>query len=403
MASFRIVLAGLVVAALATTAAVRTAQARTLPELVLDLDSGRVLSHRAAFDPWHPASLTKMMTAWTVFEALRAGAVQPDSPVRISRNARRAPPSRMGYRTGTVMTVETALALVVVKSANDVSVALAEAVSGSVPAFARRMNGEAAKLGMTGSNFVNPHGLHDPRQVVTARDMGLLAMAIHRRHPQRAGLFAAPAVSAPAARNKQGKRLRRLHFSYNLLLERLRGADGFKTGFVCASGYNMVASATRAGRRIAAVVLGRDGQKSRAVDSARLLTQAFQQPVGAGTPITELQPEGPPARTPRNMRPLLCTEQAWAARYNPTPQTAVLVSPWLQARASTGRTLSVSLGGASGPAPVALARVPRPRFRPVPVVAPPVAAPEPASAPAVQPVARVGRPTFRPTLSPAGG
>ena len=401
-------------------------QARTLPHLVLDLDSGRVITQESAFDPWHPASLTKMMTAWTVFEAIRTGAVAPDAPVRITPAARRAPPSRMGYRTGTTMTVEAALALTVVKSANDVAVALAEAVSGSVPAFARRMNGEAARLGMTGSNFVNPHGLHDARQVVTARDMGLLARAIHRRHPDRAALFAAPAVSAPAARGKDGKRRRKLHFSYNLLLERYRGADGFKTGFVCASGYNFVAAASRGGRRIAAVVLGRDGQKSRAVDAARLLTDAFQKPMGAGVPIAQLRPDRPPLQAPRNMRPILCTEPAWAARYNPTPQTALIVSPWLDARRSTGRTLRVDLEGASAARPLAPGRVPRPVFRPAaasgPTRAPtpdrtPARAPSapgpavgtalsersvapsaPAAAPAAARAADVALPTFRPSL-----
>ncbi len=336
--------------------------ALALPHLTIDLDNGRVLSHQQAFDPWHPASLTKLMTAYVVFRAIENGDVAPDTSVRIGRNATRQPPSKIGYRRGTTLTIEDALKLLIVKSANDVSVALAETLSGSVAAFADRMNLEARQLGMTGSRFTNPHGLHNARQVMTARDLGLLLQALHNRYPQYASYFKSPAVIAEK-RTKDKKKIDRIYYSYNLLLERYRGADGFKTGFVCASGYNFAGSATRAGRRIAAIVLGRDSQTSRAVDAAKLITHGFELPLSAGTPIRTLKP-GPDVRTsPRNMRPLLCTEEARAKRYEPGAGAAVIESPWLQARTKQKVTLRSTIG-ADAPLFEPAVPTPRPTFVP---------------------------------------
>ncbi|MFD0914965.1 D-alanyl-D-alanine carboxypeptidase family protein [Pseudahrensia aquimaris] len=338
--------------------------ARALPHLTIDLDSGRVLSQQQAFDPWHPASLTKLMTALVVFRALETGAVSADETVRVSRNAARQQPSKMHYAPGTLITVEDALKLLIVKSANDISVALAEHVSGSVEGFARKMNDEAARLGMTGSRFINPHGLHDQRQVTTARDMALLISVLHKNYPQYADWFAAPGVLAQA-RTKQGKIIERIHYSYNLLVERYRGADGFKTGFVCASGYNFIGSATRAGRRIAAIVLGRSSQTHRAVDAAKLITGGFELSTDAGTPLAELKPDGTPATRPANMRPRLCTPEARAARYEPGAGQAVIKSPWLDER--TPRKITLRTRFATKPKGVPRRNVPLPRFRPTPI------------------------------------
>ena len=372
--------------------------ATAAPHIAVDLDTGKVLDHQQAFDPWHPASLTKLMTAYSVFQALENGDIQPDHRVRVSKNARRQPPSRMGYRVGTTMTIENALKLLVVKSANDISVAIAESVSGSVEKFAARMNRDAVRLGMTSSKFVNPHGLHDRRQVTTARDMALLLRAIHRSFSKYKTLFDTPSVLAPS-KTKNGKTIKRIYYSYNLLLERFRGADGFKTGFVCASGYNFAGSATRSGRRIAAIVLGRDSQTSRAVDAAKLIEEGFRKPVDAGTALTQFQPAGPVPTGPRNMRGTLCTEQARAKRYEPGAGQAVIKSPWLLARTVNRSPLVVKLGGAAS-APAKLARVPVPVFRPASsVVTPAVAPTEKVSVP--EPVVaasglRVTLPTFRP-------
>ncbi len=371
--------------------------AHSAPHLSIDLGTGKVLSHEQAFDAWHPASLTKLMTAWVIFREIERGSLSADSPVRISSTARKQPPSRIGYRTGTVLTVENALALLIVKSANDIAVALAETAGGSVASFSSMMNREAESLGMSGSRFVNPHGLHDRRQVTTARDMGLLVRAIHQRYPQYANLFSTPSVLAPQ-RTKKGKTIQRIHYSYNLLLERYRGGDGFKTGFVCASGYNFIGSATRAGRRVAAVVLGRDSQTSRAVDAAKLITEGFQLPNDAGTPIRKLAQDASANRTPRNMRPLLCTAKARAARYEPGAGKAVIDSPWLTRREVVKKPIKVALGGTGSALPSA--RAPLPSFRPTirQTIAPDVAEAVPSETIVqAKAVARnVVLPTFRP-------
>ena len=359
------------------------ALAQALPSLTIDLESGRVLQAERAFDPWHPASLTKMMTAYTTFRAIADGTVQASSPVIISREATRQPPSKMGYSVGTTLTVENAVTILLVKSANDVAVALAEGISGSEPGFVVRMNAEAARLGMTGSRFTNPHGLHDPAQVVTARDLALLTRALHREFPQYAALFAAPSLMAPKPQ-ASGKTIQKVYFSYNLLLERFAGADGFKTGFVCASGYNFIGSATRNGRRIAAIVLGRDGQTSRAVDAARLITEGFKRPFASGTPIERLAPNGPVASAPRNMRATYCTVDAQAARYEPGAGQAVIKSEWLDPRAITRGPLIVTLEPSLSPL-MRLGRTALPTFRPTAAPIQPATVPEnAASAPQVQ-------------------
>ena len=138
----------LLIVSLVLTSSFAVSAASSAPHIVVDLDSGQVLSDQQAFDPWHPASLTKLMTAYTVFRAISDGSARADQPVRISRNAAKQPPSRMGYRVGTTMTLENALKLLLIKSANDVSVAIAESVSGSVPRFAQQMTRDAQQLGM---------------------------------------------------------------------------------------------------------------------------------------------------------------------------------------------------------------------------------------------------------------
>jgi len=337
-------------------------QASAVPHIVVDLDNGRVLSHKEAFDPWHPASLTKVMTALVVFKAIESGELSAGDVVRMSKNARRQPPSKIGYSVGTTITVEDALKLLIVKSANDIAVALAETVSGSVERFAERMNMEAKRIGMSGSRFANPHGLHDPRQFITARDFALLLRVIHRSYPQYASYFQAPGLLAEKLTKKK-KKIRRVYYSYNLLLERYRGADGFKTGFVCASGYNFAGSATRAGRRISAIVLGRDSQTSRAVDAAKLITQGFELPLTAGVALDEFKAPQNVRTSPRNMRSVLCTPEARAKRYEPGAGLAVIKSPWLAPRQKQKITLTSSLLGRTSNRPVTIPK-PRPAYIP---------------------------------------
>lgn len=360
------------------------------PHLTLDLDSGKVLSHHQAFHPWHPASLTKLMTAYVVFRAIENREVSPDDAVRFSKNATRQSPSKMGYPRGTTITVEDALKLLIIKSANDVAVAIAESVDGSVSAFSDRMNREAIRLGMKSSRFVNPHGLHNPRQVITARDLGILLRVLHRSYPQYASYFKAPAVLAQK-RAKGGKIIERVYYSYNLLLERYRGADGFKTGFVCASGYNFAGAATRGGRRIASIILGRNSQGDRAIAAAKEIGEGFQLPVNAGTPLSELAPSANIPSSPRNMRAALCNAKARAKRYEPGAGLAVIKSPWLSARKKQAVTIRTRLGVRTS-----ISRIPIPKRRPN------YAPPSPIEGVLVSARKSITLPTFRPATALRG-
>jgi D-alanyl-D-alanine carboxypeptidase len=236
------------------------------PTLLLDASDGLVLYGEDYDNQWHPASLTKIMTAYVTFEALKEGKLKLDTKIGCSELANVQPPSKVGLPVGAEMTVETALQVLIVKSANDVAIMLAEAVSGTQEAFVARMNATAARLGMTRTKFVNANGLPAPEQVTTARDLAKLATSAIRDYPEYVGLWSM--VEA-----KVGKR--RLH-THNGLLTNYEGADGMKTGFICDSGFNVVASATREGRRLIAVVLGEPTGRERTVRAASLLEHGFQ-------------------------------------------------------------------------------------------------------------------------------
>lgn len=268
------------------------------PLLLMDVASGKVLYHQKANQKWYPASLTKLMTAYVTFRAIASGELSEDSVVTISEHALAYPASKMGFKVGTRLTVDNALKMVLVKSANDIAAALGERVAGSEPAFAERMNREAARLGMTATHFVNANGLFHPDQTSSARDMAVLTRQILLEFPQYRPLFQIPAI-------RHGKRVLR---SYNKLLETFRGANGMKTGFVCSSGYNIVSSATRNGRQLVAVVLGASNTQVRSETAAFLLTQGFvrqDMAPGAGASIANGTQFGAITR-PHDMRPEIC-------------------------------------------------------------------------------------------------
>lgn len=306
-----------------------------LPSIVIDGQTGSVLLENRAFDRWYPASLTKLMTIYVTLRALAAKEISPGSPVTISQKAAREQPSKMFYAPGTQLRFDTALKILIVKSANDVAMAMAESVAGSEAAFVARMNAEAARIGMVDSQFANPNGLHDAAQYTSARDMALLARRIVEEFPQYAPYFAIPAIKAGE----------KVEHSYNLLLERFAGADGLKTGFVCASGYNMVASATRGGRQVIAVVFGTNSQTDRAVEAAQLLLQGFEQ---QGGPPIETHVSGKPPVAPKSQRSKMCSEAALKARYDPAPGEVVIKSQILSPR-TPGTPVAVSTGGIDAP------------------------------------------------------
>jgi D-alanyl-D-alanine carboxypeptidase len=251
--------------ALAAVLTASSTPAAAGPALLLDAADGRVLYSEDADNQWHPASLTKIMTAYVTFQALKEGKLTLASKIGCSELASSQSPSKVGLPVGAEMTVETALQALIVKSANDVAVMLAEAVSGSQEAFVERMNATAARLGMTRTKFANANGLPAPEQVTTARDLARLARAVLRDFPEHAPLWSMLEV-------RLGKR--RLH-THNGLLTNYAGADGMKTGFICDSGFNVVASATRDGHKLIAVVLGEATGSERTVRAANLLEHGF--------------------------------------------------------------------------------------------------------------------------------
>lgn len=244
-----------------------SAPATAGPALLFDASDGKVLYAEDIDNQWHPASLTKMMTAYLTFEAIKKGRLRLDQAIACSERAYSQPPSKVGLPAGGTLTVEAALQALIVKSANDVAVMLAEAVSGNEAQFVADMNTAARRLGMARTQFVNPNGLPAPEQVTTARDLARLARAIVKDYPEYAHYWAMPMMQL-------GKLKLRSH---NGLLKSFEGADGMKTGFICDSGYNVVASATREGRKLIAVVLGEQSGSSRTIRAGGLLEHGFQQ------------------------------------------------------------------------------------------------------------------------------
>lgn len=236
------------------------------PHILVDLERGLVVDDQFAGQKWYPASLTKLMTTYVVFRAIAAGEITLETPVTISANALAEPPSKMGYAVGTQMTVDNALKMLLVKSANDIAVALAETVGGTTAQFIGRMNAEAGRLGMHSTRYTNPNGLPSDGQITSARDQAVLARALWQEFPAYRSYFGITAIQS-------GKRILR---TYNPLLERYTGATGMKTGFICNSGFNLVATATRDGRSMLAVVMGAYSAKGRAETAALLLDQGFR-------------------------------------------------------------------------------------------------------------------------------
>jgi len=234
--------------------------------LLFDTVDGHVLYAEDPDSPWYPASLTKMMTAYIAFEMIRDHKVTENTRIFISKNARRQPPTRLGLKVGADLPLGDALNALILRSANDIAVAIAEGLGGDEMSFVKQMNQTAARLGMLGTHFINPHGLPAIDQVTTARDMALLSQALLRDFPERAPLFAA--TQAQIGKITIG--------THNAILTNFPGGDGIKTGFTCASGYNLAASATRDGRRLVAIVLGEPTSAKRNARAMALLEHGFR-------------------------------------------------------------------------------------------------------------------------------
>lgn len=228
--------------------------------------TGDVLFSRYADSRRYPASLTKMMTLYVLFEDIEAGRTSLDDKIKVSSRAARQPASKLGIRSGSTIKVETAIEALVIKSANDVATAVAEHVSGTEVAFARRMTRTARDLGMRSTTFRNASGLPNSRQVTTARDMARLAQRLRQDFPQYQDFF-----------TQQSFRWNgRTYRTHNKLLNNYSGSTGLKTGYTRASGYNLATTAERDGHPLVGVVLGGRSGATRDRHMRDILTRAYR-------------------------------------------------------------------------------------------------------------------------------
>jgi|FEC22Drversion2_1045045.scaffolds.fasta_scaffold00008_64 D-alanyl-D-alanine carboxypeptidase len=295
------------IAILATLAPAANANER-YAAFVIDALNGKVLFARNADAARYPASLTKVMTLYILFEELQAGRLRPDSRLTASQNAANQAPSKIGIKAGETITVDQAIRFLVTKSANDVAVVVAENVSGSVPAFAARMTRTARAIGMNSTTFANPHGLPNDAQRTTARDMATLAIQIMRRFPQYYGYFQTRSATWKGT----------TFGNHNKLLGTVAGVDGLKTGYIRASGFNLVSSMRRDGRHIVAVVMGGRTGASRDAHMRELLETYIKSASRGGALIASVPP--PPVAT-------ASAPAALAAAPLPTPRPELASLP----------------------------------------------------------------------------
>ena len=259
---FRTIFVGIVAMAMTLGAVGGTSAASSkYAAIVVDANTGKTLFSANADAPRYPASLTKMMTLYMLFEALDGGRLSLSSRVPFSAQAAAEPPTKLGVKAGNSITVETAIYSMVTKSANDSATAVAELLGGSQQKFARMMTAKARRLGMSGTTFQNAHGLPDSAQKTTARDMAVLGIALREHFPRYYKYF--------SARSFQYGR-QRIN-GHNRLLGRIKGVDGIKTGYTRASGFNLASSVSDGNRSIVAVVMGGQSGRSRDAQMAELI------------------------------------------------------------------------------------------------------------------------------------
>jgi len=300
--------------------------------LVIEEETGRVLHARNPDTLRHPASLTKIMTLYMLFDALRDGRLTMDQRLKVSRAASRMPSSKLGLGRGETITVRQAVMALVVKSANDVAVVVAEALAGSEAAFADQMTRKARALGMRKTTFKNASGLYHRNQKSTARDMARLAQRMRTDFPEYYGIFRSRSFTF------RGHKYR----SHNKLLSRYPGAEGMKTGYIGAAGFNLVTSANRHGVRLVGVVFGGKSSRSRDRHMMDLLDRAF-----VGYEALAIRPPRRPGL------PTLATTQV--ARASQPAAAAQHPNPFLQqVNTALART---SAAPAAPKAPVRTARV----------------------------------------------
>lgn len=267
-------------AAVALIAAFAPSEGRAgYASIVIDADSHEILYAKNADVHNYPASLTKVMTLYLVFEGLKKGDLKLETRMRVSAYAAGQPQTNINLQPGDTLTVKEAILALVTRSANDAAVVVAEHMAGSEDKFAQRMTDRARRLGMVNTVFRNPNGLPDPGQVSTARDMATLGLAVQRDFPQFYHFF----------QTKSFTRKGVTYANHNRLLGKYAGTDGIKTGYTRASGFNLVSSVERDGRRLVAVVLGGPTARERDKHMVSLLDRGFRQLASAG-PVNPRRP-----------------------------------------------------------------------------------------------------------------
>ncbi len=234
--------------------------------IVMNHENGTVLFSRNADKRLHPASLTKVMTLMLTFDAIKRGEISLYDKVKISRRAASMVPSKLGLKPGETITVENAIYALVTKSANDIAVALAEHVGGSEREFVAKMNRKARGIGMRQTTFKNPSGLHDIGQVTSARDMAVMGQFLIKNYPREYEYFS----------TKEFRYNGYTYRNHNRLMSRYQGMDGLKTGYINASGFNLIASATRQSQRLVGVVFGGRSTRTRDAHMADILNRSFE-------------------------------------------------------------------------------------------------------------------------------
>ncbi|MCB1354137.1 MAG: D-alanyl-D-alanine carboxypeptidase [Rhodobacteraceae bacterium] len=293
------------------------AQAQQHAALVMDARTGKVVYSQNADTPVHPASLTKMMTLYIVFDQVRQGRLSLDQKVRISAHAASEPPSKLGLRPGQEIELRYLIRAAAVKSANDAATALGETVAGSESAFANLMNSYAAAMGMRNTHFKNANGLTRTGHMSTARDMALLGRRMVYDFPQYYNLFSRRSTSAG---------IKTVNNTNRRLLDAYPGADGIKTGYTRAAGFNLVSSARKGDKRVIVAVLGGKSTAARNAEVMRLMDLGF----GKMPRYAKLDP-------PASLR------MRTVAVASAAPSAAALAAPSAPAKALAGSTSGIAV------------------------------------------------------------
>ncbi|WP_296576919.1 D-alanyl-D-alanine carboxypeptidase family protein, partial [Phreatobacter sp.] len=329
--------------------------------IVVDAKTGETIHAEAADAQRFPASITKVMTLYLLFEQIDSGRFSLQSPLRVSAEAARQPPSKVGVRAGSTITVEEAIRALVTKSANDVAVVVAENIAGSEEAFGQLMTRKARAIGMSRTTFRNASGLPDASQVTTARDLATLGRAIQDHFPTYFRYFQTYSFAYRGVN----------HRNHNRLLGRVEGVDGIKTGYIRASGFNLLTSARRGQRQIVAVVMGGRTGGARDARMRQLVDATFPRAYAGARTAPMIARASEPART--QTRIAVAAQVPVPGRRQPVAEP-MPITPMAAAVITAGQTRGGASTGASAAAPVTASAQPHRQVIRAETAPPPVAA-----------------------------